>query len=81
MDKDYAEFVMDMLFVSIFNDDHEDAMDEILYYITDDDQEEYDFYDIIYASGFAGMYHTPSSIEQESLDYIRKEITLRELNG
>lgn len=74
------QFVLDMLFVSVSADDHEDCMNEILYYLTDDD-EEIDFNDIMFASMFAGEYHNPTSFEQESLEEVRRELARRYLNG
>lgn len=74
------QFILDMLFVSVSADDHEDVMNEILYYLTDDG-DEIDFDDIMFASIFAGVYHVPTSFEQESLDEVRRELGLRYLNG
>jgi hypothetical protein len=80
MDKEQAEFVLDMLFVSRFCDDHEDCMNEILYYLTDDN-EEFDLDDIVYAAMFAGTYHRPTSMEQESLNEVHRMLAWRHLNG
>lgn len=74
------QFILDMLFVSVSADDHEDVMNEILYYLTDDD-EEIDLDDIVFASMFAGEYHIPTSFEQESLEDVRRELARRYLNG
>lgn len=80
-DKEYDKFIMDMLFIAVSSQDHEDAMEEILYLISDEEDEEFELEDIIYAAGFASMYHRPSSLEAESLDYIRILLAERHLNG
>lgn len=81
MDKEYEQFILDMLFIAVSSDDHEDSMGEILDIITDEDAEEYDLEDIMYAAQFAGMYHTPTSLEQESLNDVRFTLAFRYLNG
>lgn len=81
MDKLDSEFVMDMLFISVSSDDHEDAMTDILHCISDEDVEEFELDDIMFASMFAGMYHIPTSLEQEALIDVQKELAWRYLNG
>lgn len=80
MDNETSEFFMDFLFLSISNDDHEDAMNELLYILTDDG-DEVAYQDIVFASMFAGAYHHPTSRELDSLNYIRRQLAMEELNG
>ena len=79
-DKEYEQFILDMLFIAVSADDHEDCMYEILSCITDED-EDFDFDDIIYASMFASIYHNPTSFEQDALNDVRLAIALRHLNS
>ena len=79
-DKEYEQFILDMLFIAVSADDHEDAMGDILDIITDDD-EDYDFNDILYAHQYASMYHEPTSFEEEALKDVRFTLAFRNLNG
>jgi hypothetical protein len=84
MDKEYEQFLLDLLFISVFCDDHEDAMNDVLAVITDEDEydeEEFNLEDIAFAAMFAGVYHTPTSFEQEALNDVQKILALRHLNG
>lgn len=75
-----SQFILDMLFVSVFADDHEDAMLDILDCICDPDEEP-DLNDLALASDFAGAYHVPTSLEQEMLNMVHKALTMEYLNG
>lgn len=74
-----GQFILDMLFVSRFSLDHEDAMNEILYHISQDEYES-SYEEILTAANFAMMYHYPTTMEYETLERIRFEITERDLN-
>ena len=79
-DKEYEQFMLDMLFVAVAAHDHEDAMGDILDILTDED-EDYDFNDILDAHQYASMYHEPTSLEEEALKDVRFTLAFRNLNG
>ena len=85
MDKEYQQFLLDLLFISVFCDDHEDAMNDVLACITDEDdfdeEEGFDLDDILFAAMFAGAYHIPTSFEQEALNDVHRMLAMRHLNG
>lgn len=74
------QLMLDMLFVSIFADDHEDAMLDILDCICDPDEDP-ELGDLAFASDFAGAYHAPTSSEQEMLIRVHYALTMEYLNG
>jgi len=78
--KEYEHFILDLLFMAVSADDHEDAMGEILEAITEPDVE-FDLNDVMYAAQFASMYHEPTSFEEEALNDVRFTLAFRELNG
>jgi hypothetical protein len=79
-DDSYGQFLLDMLFVSIVAQDHEDAMNDILDIIVDEDLDEATVDQILFAADFAGAYHLPTSMEKELLDNYRTLAALDRLN-
>jgi hypothetical protein len=56
-------------------------MGDILDIITDEDEEEFDLNDVMYAEQFASMYHEPTSFEEEALKDVRFTLAFRHLNA
>lgn len=69
-DKEYNQFLLDMMFLAVSADDFDDGMTEILECLTDPD-DEFELTDILFASDIVSIFQRPTSLEQEVLNDYR----------